>query len=342
MFALAFFIGLTGLAPAEMADIVAERLRALDKLVLEVTLETFGINGDTPILDPDVWGTPIESYPFVLTILRPYVRVESLKDDAARGYQPLITYVAPDICVAQPVHPNQQDGRTMYVLSWNTKRSGVEHLLEVCELRLMGGADATFDLVALLRHPATRLVSCVGERCTYAAYLPAEAGAPWDRYFELELNERGTLLRLKTVLDFNDPKTPCLTQERFTWKTAELNGAELPIDTVITSQWDLTPHYWAAMRVQVRRAECKEELSLADVQLDVHRQNAHVVEYFADGTSLSTTYDEDGQIISQDRYDPSNTLATRGRWRQAIPPLAVTVGLVAVALLLRFSRPAAR
>ncbi len=342
MLALTFFIGLTGLAPADMAELIAERLCALDKLVLEVTLETYGVSGDTPMLDSSVWGAPTESYPYVLTILRPHLRAELLKDDAAAGYEPTITSVSQDVQIAQHVRANLQDGRTRYTVSWNTFNSGVLNaLLQVFELRLTGTA-ADFDLVALLRHPSARLVRCVGECSTYTAHLPPEPGAPWNRYFEIDVNQRGTPLRLRTVLDFEDPKVACLTHEQFTLQTTELNGAELPVETVITSRWSMTPHYWAVQRIKVQRAEIQERLTLTDVRIDARKQNAHVVEYFPDGSSVSTTYDETGQIVSQSRHDPAYTLATRTRWHRAVPPLALTVGLVTAALLIRLSKTTLR
>lgn len=341
---LAVFIGLTGgLAPADMAAVVAERLRALDRLVVDVTLESYGGLSGTPSLDPAAWGHEFDSMPFRLAIGRPNLYIEFLKDDETRGYEPVVACAFDGTYTSRHVRPRRQDGRTVYTVAWGRERAGVlwGEVLQPFDLGLFHvPAGGGLNTATVLRHPSARLVRDAGGVSTYAASMP------WDGYtvrVELDLDARGTPLRLRTTADFDSPNAPSACCEQFLVRTTEVNGELFPVETV-TTFWGL-PDRWSVSRVFVNSVETRPELSRDDLRIEVDRRQALVIESFPDGRRTATTYDDAGEVISRDVYDPAEVAVAAqrtARWRRAVPPVAAAVGLSTALLLSYLSRGAIR
>ncbi len=342
--ALAVFIGLSGgLVPAEMAEVVAGRLRALDQLIVDVTLESYGGLCGTPSLDPAAWGRELDSVPLRLTIGRPNLRVEFLKDDEARGHEPVVACVVDGTYTSRHVRPRRPDGRIVYTVAWGRERAGVlwGEVLQPFDLGLfhcpaLGGLNTA----TVLRHPSAKLVRDAAGVSTYAASLPLDG---YSVHVELDLDPRGTPLRLKTIADFDSPNAPSACCEQFLVRTTEVNGELFPVETV-TTFWGL-PDHWSVSRVLVNSVETRPELARDDLRIEVDRRQALVIESFPDGRRMATTYDDVGEVISRDVYDPAEAAAAtqrNTRWRRAVPPVAAVVGFSTALLLTFLSRAVVR
>jgi len=342
---LTSIIGLcAGLAPGEMAEVVAARLRALDKLEIHLTVESYAGLSGTPVLDRGAWGTPYESYPYRLTILRPNVRAEFLKDDEARGYEPVVAALVNDTYTARHVRPLRADGKTLYTVANGTGDGGVlpREALQVFGLGVFHYAPPwALDIVGVLQHPSAVLVRSSGGVSTYAASLRVEKYA-YTVHFELDIDDAGNPLRVKTVADFDHADTPDACAEQFLVRSEGIDGVEVPMETVVTL-WGL-PDHWSVSVVRVDQVRFLPDLSLDDIRIEIERHDAHVSEYSADGRRHSTTYDAAGQVIQERFFDPADSPGVQqaSSWRMAVPPVAMVVALGTAGLLTHASRQVRR
>jgi hypothetical protein len=348
---LSVFIGLcAGLAPVDMAQVVAERLTALDKLVVDLTVDIYGTHTDTPVLDRAAWEKLIVTLPFHLTILRPNVRAEALKDDPEVGYEPSVGCVYDGTYTQRSVRPSRTTGHVVYHMLPDVQ-SGVlrnDPILQVFDLGIFDAAPpGRLNIVDVLRHPSATLVRSVGGISTYSASLPMD-GYEYTIHFELDINQRGTPLRMKTVLDYDNPDFPPSYYEQFVLRTAEVNGAEFPMETAVTHWGAKVPHYWTVHLFRVNAVEVRDDLSVDDVRIEIDRRNAAVNEYFPDARVRYTAFDQAGQLIEEDEYfkaagpDTGDIAAILSAhaipWRMGVPPAAALIGLTTAVTLTYVAR----
>lgn len=334
-----------GLAPLEMAEVVAQRLSALDKLTVDVTLEVYGAHSDVPVLDRAAWDTLIDTYPFRLTISRPNLRAEFLKDDAAMGFVPVVASVYDGIYTSREVGL-ARDGRAHYVVV-PAAQSGVlrwHPLLQVFDLGIYDSAPpGRLNILDVLRHPSAVLVRSAAGVATYAASVP---GSGYSIRFELDINERGTPLRIKSALDYDNANIPPSYYEQFALRTAEINGAEFPMETAITHWGAAMPNFWNVWLYRVTNVQVREDLVADEVRVNIEQRNARVTEYLPHGGVHQTVYDDAGQIAGEDDWftgaepaDPGAIVSRDSiRWRMCIPPGAALIGLTVATLLTYWSR----
>ncbi len=341
--ALMVLVAAAGLAPADMADVVAQRLAALDKLVLDVTEEVYGAHSDTPVLDRAPWKL-IATFPYRLAILRPNVRVEALKDDPQAGYKPVVASVFDGTYSARLVRPPPHGGKWVYTVVPQARQAGVllaHPLLQAFDLGIYDcPPPGDLDIVSVLRHPSATVVRSIGGISTYAVSVPTPYYA---MHFELDLNEEGLPLRVKSALEYPDPNIPPTYYEQFILQTTEVNGADLPIEIAITHWGAKMPHYWNVWLYRVDNIELRNDLSIDDVRVEVKRRNSVVNEYLPDGAARQTVYDENGDEIEAQSFfhaadaetgDPA-AIARAVRSRKGIGPAAAAVG-VSTALALAY------
>lgn len=340
----------TGLPPADMADVVAARLQALDGLVVDLTLEVYGAHSDTPVLDPAAWDTLWDTLPFRVTILRPNVRVEALKDEPERGYEPVVACIFDGTYTSRHVRPSRRSGRVFYQTLPDVQ-SGIVRchpLLQVFDLGIFDAAPpGHLNIVTVLQHPSAILVRSVGGVSTYAASVPMGRFES-TIHFEMDINERGTPLRIKTTLDNDHPDLVNSYYEQFALRTTEVNGAELPVETAVTHWGPKFPHYWTVNLYRVEAVEVRADLSPDDLRIEIVRRDSCVNEHFPDASVHQTEYDEDGRLVWEDRWfsaadsDTGDAEAIKAkhaiRWRMTIPPVAGLIGLSMAGLLTYRSR----
>ena len=170
-------VTLTGpIVPADMAGLVSERLARLDRLVVDVTVEVYGVHSDAAVLDREQWSGPLSTYPYRLTIVRPNVRAEFLKDERALGYEPVVASVFKGTYTSRHVRPDAS-GRTSYRITPGVVESGVlgwTQILQVFDIHMYEATIPQLNIVDLLRNPNAVFVRCAGGVCTYAVSVPMD------------------------------------------------------------------------------------------------------------------------------------------------------------------------
>lgn len=224
-----------GIPAQEMRELVARRLSQLDKLRIEMTSRVFTCPAGKSPLDranwqESRWGI---AYPHRIKLVRPDLLDEKLVDVPEKGYVPVVTSVFNGGAVRRHVRPDK-NGRTVYsVVDWDPQVGSYAEipLLQVLDVHIQDSLVPQLNLLRLFDEHAVTLVRGVGDVSTYTASL--------DRgtcviQFEFDLNARGTPLRFKTVLGFQDNGLQPGTWEMYTLRTQEVNGAEFPVESVVT------------------------------------------------------------------------------------------------------------
>lgn len=326
-----------GLPPAEMAEVVARYYTRFDKMVVEVSLAAYGLHGDVPTLDRASW-TPIGQYPYRLTIVRPNLRIESLRDDPDEGYEPTNESIYENTYVARSVR-RVRDGKWYYTIHHGTWHEGsvTSHpILQVFGFQmfeaLMYGRE--FNLVHVLQHPSARLVGHVASVSTYTASVRIDPYR-YAIHYQIDLAQCGLALRVRSVFDFfDDPEHPSVVDEQRVLSTMNVAGQELPAEVVVTRTNPKVPQYHSICVYHVTDVASRPELTDADVRIEVERRNAFVYETDRrKGTKTIYTYDEAGNEVEASELNPAtpidgdNSPPESLTWRRAVAPAAAVVGL---------------
>jgi hypothetical protein len=339
-----------GIAPEQMRAIVADRLGRLDKLVIEMTWQNFVNPVSHSPLDRDSWVPYVWDlkHPHRVKIVRPDLLDEGLTDDPEKGYVPVISSVFDGTFVRKHVRPDR-DGRTVY--SINRQGVGVaefwEHpTLQIFDIDIHGGCIPQLNLVRLFDEFAPALVGGVGDMSTYVATIPCDG---WTLHLELDLNSRGTPVHGRTSYEFITAEAEPGTVEFFTLATTEVNGAELPLETVVASfNPNVNRQKRCVFHNVVTSVSVDPTLTASDIRIVPELRNANVTRVGADGLNTQRIYDADGSIVRtttfagvQSVVDGSFVSGQSLRWRWLIPATAAATA-VATLLVLRFVvRPAA-
>jgi len=328
-----------GLSASEMAALVRERLERLDRLVVEVTWETYGMKGPAPLLDQSRWThRPMRDLPFRLTIVRPNALIEYLLDDPNFGAEPVTGSVFDGSYVEVSSRPNPS-GRMVYMVHPCRVEAGVASmgpLLQVFDLHLYEAAIPQLNILRLLEEREAVCIRAAGGVYTYAASVRPEAEPAYTDYYEFDVNQRGTPLRVKSVLQPDDPERPAFTREQFVLVTREVNGAEFPMETVVRHTNQNVPNWHVFYVYRVTGVEVRDDLTPEDVRIGVERRNGVVIEYRAlSGREPDrvTEYDESGQVIRCEEFygigpAPEELLGNSPARRRAIVVAAGGVGLL--------------
>lgn len=351
-----------GLSPAEMADVVAGHLAGFDRVICDVVFEYFFIEGDAPTLDRSQWVPSDQRFPYRLTIVRPNLKIESLRDDPEEGYEPLVAYIYNHTYTRRSVRPTHH-GAWSYAIVRGTPLAfsvGTHPLLQVFGFQILDSARwyQEFNVVSVLREPSARLVRQVGGLRTYTAR--ARMGRyPYSQFFELDVGKGGLVTRMRILLDYDDPQLLDVTDEQIVLATTDLDGTEVPTETVVFRSNPKLPRSHVAMVYRVEQIERRPELTDEDVRFEVERRNAFVTEEdMADetGARIWRYYDAEGRVRDEDLLGPKtfnpddpNELWRGGeitrsaqRWRWLIGPAAGVVGLLTAGGLAFVARRGAR
>lgn len=337
-----------GSAPPEMREIVADRLARLDKLRIEMTTESFTCPDGASPFDRALWN-PVHGFAFEhrVVVVRPNLLDEKLTDLPERGYVPVVSSVFDGAFVRRHVRPTR-GGHTLYAVCEGDVQAGVFRavpLLQVLDIHIQDSLIPQLNLLRLFDEYDVTLVRDLPEIATYVASVNAPGGGVW--HYEFDLNAHGTPLRFKTVLDFNQGDALPATWEMFILETADVNGAEFPMESIVTIQnpnvGNVTYglHYFRVTSVTV-----DESLTAADVRIEPELRNALVRTTGQDGWDERHTYDADGNLINTETFGGPQVLAdgtyvSRAslRWRWLVPAGGGVVGLAAIMALRLVSRP---
>lgn len=335
----------------DVLEAVNNRLQQLDGIVLEIRERRYRTPRAVLPLDRSHWvpslqGALADGHQRRLTIVRPNALLELLTDVPERGYEPVSYSLVDGEVVSHSVRPTQS-GRELYGVIDGLPLDIFIHtpILQIFDIHLISSSIPHLNVAGLLGEQGASLQRQVGGIRTYAVSVPmSDLGATFN--YEFDLNERGTPIRLKSLYEFRSPSGPQTTlfeREQFTIRTMEVNGAELPAETVIVSDspGNVSIDYRTILLVEVTSVSVRPELTVADVRIEPRVRNSIISTVRYGGILESQEYDESGRLVASDSSSPEGKrFAGREslRWRMAIPWAAGTVGLTVAGLLTFASR----
>ncbi|MFH1746830.1 MAG: hypothetical protein ABIG44_07265 [Planctomycetota bacterium] len=342
------FILVMGSAPPEMRETVANRLARLDKLRIEMTTETFTCPDDASPFDRSLWN-PGHGFAFEhrVAVVRPNLLDEKLTDLPERGYVPVVSSVFDGTFVRRHVQP-VRGGYTLYAVCEGDVQAGVFRaapLLQVLDIHIHDSLNPQLNLLRLFDEYDVTLVRDLPEFATYVVTVDMPGSGVC--HYEFDLNANGTPLRFKTVLDFNQNDLLPATWEMFILETADVNGAEFPMETIVTiDNPNVGGNTYGLHHFLVTSVAVDESLTAEDVRIVPERRNAMIRTTGQDGWDERHTYDADGNLINTETFGGPQVLADGSyvsreslRWRWLVPTGGGAVGLAAIMALRLISRP---
>jgi hypothetical protein len=238
MFTTAVILSLitpTGIAPAEMRDIVANGFAALDRLVVEFEHTTYTAAGDADVRVPANWIPVPGRVPFRhrVTVVRPNLLDEFLTDLPDSGYELCRRSVFNGTYTRAST---ARDGAPFYDVSQDDVQVQFYRgypVLQFFDVHLHDSSVSQLNLLRLFDEYDVSLVGDDAEVSSYRTTVFIPVFGHWEDY-EFDLNARGTPLRVKSTLR-SGTSVRC-TIEQFALDTQDLNGAELITDCVFAKR----------------------------------------------------------------------------------------------------------
>ncbi len=283
--------------PDCMEPRVAARLSRLDHLIMWVDSTMYVCDGDISPLVSAAWRHP-NQYPFQLTIVRPDYRFEFLRNEPELGYIPVTSAVVDRIYTSRRACSTKAAWRIYEVVP----EAGVGGTLLFCplaqvfDLHLQDSTIPQLNLLEVFRRFAVTLVERHTDSATYRADVPMNG---FTSRYEFQLNARGTPLRVRTELLYDDPGLRSAVWEQHTLATTEVNGAELIIEAIVTIQNPNVGTHYGVHHFIVTEYAQDSSLTKDSIRLPVERRNAAVSDYLPDGSRVKRYYDAGGNLIRE-------------------------------------------
>ncbi|MCG3125989.1 MAG: hypothetical protein CHACPFDD_00817 [Phycisphaerae bacterium] len=275
-----------------MRAAIADRLAALDHLVLDVRTTGFTLPRGASPLDRTQWTpTHAQSFENRLTIVRPDVLAESLLNTPT--YSPTLTSLSDGVLTSKRLRPSSA-GTTFWTR--NARNIGVNWysaypLLWFCDIQLQDCAVTQLNLLRVFDEYHPHYVRTLGEVHTFAANVPM---ADYQLDYEVDLNIRGTPLRSTIVVRTLSGEL-IGRWELLALAFREVNGAQLCTEAVstvhnpsVSVSWNGLQHFAVTADSHVPSLTCD------DVRLDLDLRNAVVED---EGRQVVEYYDADGRLL---------------------------------------------
>ncbi|MFH1746591.1 MAG: hypothetical protein ABIG44_06035 [Planctomycetota bacterium] len=338
---ISLLVLIAGIPPEQMGNVVADRLAALDKLEIEMTLERYNVPLSASPLDRNAW-TPIPGpeggFRHQITVVRPCALGVMLTDD--EGYTPTRYAANENGLVTQRLAP-LENGRTFFAESNYITHSllTTAPVLDALDIHIADSSIPLFNLRRIFEETEVALVRTVGPVSTYVA---SQLMNDTTQHYEFDLSEQGTPLRMKIILEWTMPdgRPAQAVREQFTLATMAVNGAELPSEVAFVPDPPVAAglDYTTVTLVRITSATVRPELTAESVALAPEYRNSIVTtwDYFSEERISTLEYDEDGNQVALTRVEESEA---RQAVRAATPVTSGLVGLgVAVSLILATRR----
>lgn len=313
-----------GIPPAQMANIVADRLDRLDRLVIDLDVQVFLAPLTAAFDDPSTWDGP---YPpgsgarRRVTIVRPQSleaawRAGEEAEGSASAFAPgrtvqrLRSSLTP--ITVYNVNEDLIDSSTYTTVP----------TLTMFDVQVHESFVPGLNSLRLLRDYPTELLRVEGDVNTYRTQLQVNCfGETWTETHEFDLNSCGTLLRHRFRREDRDF---WFEREFHVLSTQEVNGAELPSVFVSMTRNSVTPNF-GVHRFTVTAASRDAALVLRDVQIEPDRRNSSIHTTHADLSRLSQRYDENGVLVASSEWGSAREIC-----RRSILPLSASTALLGV------------
>lgn len=320
-----------GVSPAQMADIVEQRLSRLDRLVVHAEVAVYFAPESATHNSPAEWGAPRrlgEGAIRELRILRPLALEISRSDESQDR---LLSAYSTEQVVQQLPQPTRA-GRTYFVVHRNaptlSSYTSVP-LLQVFDVQVHESFVPGLNTLRLLRDYPVEVLASDGHVTTYSATVSIPEWGGWVERFDFDLNAQGTPLRFRMERESLDGSGFRFVREIHNSDLIEVNGAEIPQRCVILTSNSLVPHI-AVHEIMVCGSAIDPHLDEVDVRIVPATQNSVIWTRHEDLSEDKVTYDDAGQIVA------TESSRTTPSWRWALLPLTVAgtiFGSLVIALL---------
>jgi len=334
---LCVLAGFGGEVPSveELRELVSDRSARLHRLVVELEHTVYTVPMGSSPFDRARWKR-IEAFPYRILLVRPNLLAEYLKDDPEHGYVPVVASVHDGTYTSRHVRPNRF-GQTTFVHAAHEVQAGVftaTPLLQVMDIHFQDCTISQLNVLRLFEERDVEVVRAAAGIVTCVAAVPMPG---YVAHYEFDLNERGSPVRLRTVLEYDDKQLLPATWEQSTIATEEVNGAEFPTETVVTiHNPNVTNEYIGLHHLLTKSVRVDEGLTAESTRIELVPRNSTISEFRGDGSNVIRYYDSNGNVTRTQELlagpapiDPSVRYVPRDslRWRMAIPPICLALGL---------------
>lgn len=340
------------ISPADMAELVSERLNRLDRIVLGMEATTWLLPSGREPEDRGAWyyfdgASPIV-HRYRLTVVRPGVLVEWLTDLPDRGYVPADFSLSDGRVVTKPVRPSA-NGWMNYLIEEGTGHAAIfswSPILQVIDVQIMDSMIPQWNLKRIFQQCNVTLVRGGDGISEYRA--SRDMGS-FRQDYEFSLDDRGTPLRFKSInVFYSDPGLRPAIWEQRVMNTTDVEGVALPCEVLVTiDNQNLNLPYKSLHHFVITSVEQHPELTPEDVRIEPELRNSVIATRYADGREIRHIRDANGDIVHANETivaigpDPDGNwhisdLWNRNRERPGMIPVAVAVLSTCTFVMLTF------
>lgn len=326
----------------EMLGRMLVREAALDRLVIDYRFTANRVPSSTPwdqCFDPDVVHSAAllpdltaQVFNNRATLVRPTVMVESLTDDAARGYAPVTLSTAGGQYTSVHARPSA-DGKRLWMKRPDSPVAGdlrFVPLLQALDLGLHDTTTPGLSLRKLFSDYPIEVVSAAGAVTTYRVTV---SESQLRHTFELDMDADAVPLRIRNTISSiaNPAAFQPIVQEMRPFEFVVVSGQRLPRYSIMTTaNPNVGPDYGVAT-IAIDGVQQAPTLTAADVTLTPDTKNAIVITMLPDNMHQRVTYDADGNLQDAGSGGAPGPLSG-GAVTQA-PPVSPPVARAPIALL---------
>lgn len=346
MLAIALTVALTlDYGVSDVQALLENRLQRLSQFRCRVEFEAGHVALGQPPFDQSAWNLFSGMYALDVEVARPVLRAHFLRDDADRGYEPLLASVSPQGYASR--HDRQTGGRTIYCRDATGRQSGVFRtipLLEALGFELSDTGGAT--LSSLLGQPDARVLNESADGVVTCAASLDMGGV--TMHFEFDVTSTGMPSRIVAQYDYGaGGPLPCRREQRVV-ASESLDGEELPTEIVyVVDNPNVLEQARCALRLRITCVEPDSSLDAEQLVVTPIARAASIREVLPSGAEVIRRYDADGALSSEETlYDPGAS-ANAGlkyvpresqQWRSRLAYICAAAGVVGSIGVLAFMR----
>lgn len=311
---------------------IHERLTHLDRIAMDVTHTIYGTPDDQSPFDRSAWVDYGLTYEYKLTFVRPDFLANFLHDDPEAGFEPADDAASDAGMTTRSVRPDPLGRATYFIYEESLGHSPFNWnpMFQVFDLHIFQSPIPRLTLERLITEHDAGLTESNGGVHRFHAIVDSTMVV---FEFVIDVNERGTPIHALTLEHFKLAERPLpVTIEQFNLAFAEVNGEQLPTESVVIG---IYPHIVTQPNIHhiVVTNIQSEGVEPADARIEPLRRNSVITRYRADGVRERSIYDDEGNetVIEMAAAGVPSTGASRG-WMAMV--VAATGAGAVIALLM--------
>lgn len=289
---------------------IAEALETRpDRIVVEVTREFYGIKEGASPLDRSSWIGPFGGTDtHRVKIVRPFALCEYLRDEPIVGYVPVRESVTDRGYVCQHVRPVPRIGAmagayTVFTVVEGSVQAGTlkgNPLLQFLDLHMHDSTVPFLSAAGMIENGTATAVRADGGRTIYQAYVEMQG---YGASYEIEVNERGTPVYVRTTLDLHEnPELQPITYEQYVLSTREFDGSEIADEGIIVVENRNVQRERNLHHYRICSVTRDEALQQGELRIEPALRSSIIHRYRADGGVTTSCYDATGSPLKQQNF----------------------------------------